>query len=66
VYREDPRKAAGAPTAAPVSCPYCRSKELTTASKTVTSASYWRCLTCGEIWNVERLETGARYASRWR
>lgn len=47
----------------PVMCPVCRSTDLTTTSKTVTSSSYWRCLKCGEIWNAKRLEEGARY---WR
>jgi transposase-like protein len=50
----------------PTSCPVCRSRELTTTSKTVTSASYWRCLTCGEIWNAERLEAGSRLWPRPR
>jgi transposase-like protein len=50
----------------PKVCPACRSKELTTTSKSVTPTSYWRCLTCGEVWNEERLSAG-RYAPprRW-
>jgi transposase-like protein len=50
----------------PKACPACKSKDLTTTTKAVTAASYWRCLTCGEVWNEERL--GAhRYAPprRW-
>lgn len=54
------------PPAPPAACPVCRSKELTTTSKTITSASYWRCLTCGEVWNAERLEAGNRYGPRYR
>lgn len=50
----------------PATCPVCRSKELTTTSKTVTTASYWRCLKCGEVWNAERLEAGSRYWPRYR
>lgn len=50
----------------PTTCPACKSRELTTTSKTVTSASYWRCLTCGEIWNAERLEAGSRFWQRSR
>lgn len=50
----------------PAACPVCRSKELTTASKTITAASYWRCLSCGEVWNAERLEAGSRYRPRYR
>jgi transposase-like protein len=45
----------------PTACPACKSTDLTTTSKPVTPASYWRCLTCGEIWNAERLEAGSRY-----
>jgi transposase-like protein len=50
----------------PAICPVCKSKELTTTSKTVTAATYWRCLTCGEVWNAERLEAGSRYWPRHR
>jgi hypothetical protein len=28
----------------------------------VTANSYWRCEACGEVWNVERLKAGSRYA----
>jgi len=50
----------------PSACPACRSTELTTTSKTITSASYWRCLACGEIWNAGRLETRGGGWSRYR
>jgi transposase-like protein len=36
-------------------CPICRSREVSTTSKTVSDATYWRCHTCGEIWNQSRL-----------
>jgi transposase-like protein len=36
------------------SCPFCRSSQVTTTSKTVSSSTYWRCQTCGEIWNPSR------------
>ena len=38
-------------------CPVCRSHEVSTASRTVTEATYWRCHACGEIWNPSRLLT---------
>lgn len=44
----------------PTACPTCKSRELTTTSKSVTSATYWRCLTCGEVWNAARLQAGSR------
>jgi transposase-like protein len=38
-------------------CPVCRSDQVSTTSKTVSDATYWRCHTCGEIWNQSRLVT---------
>lgn len=61
-----PDRVAEADVPSPTTCPVCKSRELTTTSKRVTSASYWRCLSCGEIWNAERLEAGSRYSPRWR
>jgi ribosomal protein L37AE/L43A len=54
------------PVAPPDTCPFCRSRKLTTASRTVTAATYWRCTTCGEIWNASRLESGSRGYQRYR
>ena len=36
-------------------CPFCRSGQVTTASKAITEATYWRCQACGQIWNPARL-----------
>jgi len=36
-------------------CPFCRSQEVSTTSKAITDATYWRCSTCGQIWNQSRL-----------
>jgi len=37
-------------------CPFCRSEQVTTTSKAaVTQDVYWRCHTCGQIWNPARL-----------
>jgi transposase-like protein len=49
--------AASAPGAAPEKpvCPFCRSVQVTTSSKSVTDRTYWRCHGCGEIWNQARL-----------
>ena len=44
--------------AAPTYCPFCRSKDLRTASKVIDESTYWRCLGCGEIWNPGRLRPG--------
>ncbi len=48
-------------THAPSHCPACHSPNVVTASKVVTAASYWRCETCGEVWNVARLSAAERY-----
>jgi hypothetical protein len=39
---------------APSKCPACRSSDITTTSKIVTAQAYWRCVACGEVWNVRR------------
>ena len=41
--------------AKPAACPFCRSQQISTASKVVSEMSYWRCGTCGQIWNHARL-----------
>jgi transposase-like protein len=46
----------------PTHCPNCRSQDLKTTSKVVNAATYWRCVACGEVWNVARLRAGSRYA----
>jgi transposase-like protein len=38
----------------PTRCPACGSTDVTTTSKTIGSDTYWRCVPCGEIWNVGR------------
>ena len=39
----------------PASCPFCRSVDLKTTSKAIDESTYWRCTSCGEIWNPRRL-----------
>jgi len=41
-------------------CPFCRSAQVTTSSKSVTDRTYWRCSGCGEIWNQARLMASNR------
>jgi len=45
-------------------CPCCGSRELTTTSKAVDKNTYWRCLSCGEVWNLDRRNTGSRFGFR--
>lgn len=51
-----------APVAAPSACPACHSEDIKTTSKVVTTETYWRCVACGEVWNVGRREP-TRYTS---
>jgi len=48
----------------PTSCPFCGSAKIATVSKVADSDSYWRCATCGEVWNVARVPTAKRWESR--
>lgn len=47
---------------APARCPACRSQDVTTTSKIPSVDNYWRCGSCGEVWNVARHRAGSRYA----
>jgi len=49
----------------PKACPVCRSRELTTTSKTPSPTSYWRCVRCGEVWNEKRIGGGGYVPRRW-
>ena len=52
------------PAHAPSHCPACGSRNVQTTSKIVTAATYWRCQSCGEVWNVGRRQAADRY--NWR
>ena len=53
-----------APVQAPGKCPQCGGRQLTTTSKRIDRDSYWRCLSCGEVWNSNRHEPPSRYGFR--
>jgi transposase-like protein len=45
----------------PAACPFCgSSKVASTSEKKVDSSTYWRCETCGQMWNVGRLQQPSR------
>lgn len=46
---------------APAHCPSCRSRAIVTTSKRIDASAYWRCESCGEVWNVARQRAGTRY-----
>ena len=48
------------PREPPTICPFCRSAKLVAAGKSVSDSTYWRCETCGEMWNPSRSEMPRR------
>jgi transposase-like protein len=47
-------------------CPFCASDRVSTTSKTPTVSTYWRCHSCGEIWNPGREAVAPAFARpRW-
>ena len=54
------------PSDIPVSCPKCDSSSITTTAKAPDSSSYWRCKSCGEIWNGSRSRVGRSGGRVWR
>ncbi len=53
------------PVAAPSACPFCQSPAVTAPAKH-DSSTYWRCGTCGEMWNAARLIQGNGNGNRHR
>lgn len=41
-------------SATPTSCPDCLSTKIKGPDQVGTGLSYWRCLSCGIVWNPER------------
>jgi transcription elongation factor Elf1 len=50
----------------PSACPFCGSSNVTTASEKVDQSTYWRCVPCGQMWNIERHELSKRYRYKGR
>jgi transposase-like protein len=51
---------------APTVCPSCQSPSITTTARTPDESTYWRCGSCGEIWNVVRRDARRIGARSWR
>jgi ribosomal protein L37AE/L43A len=49
----------------PDKCPECGSKAVGTLAKEITAATYWRCQSCGNVWNQARDRSGPRLKP-WR
>ena len=50
----------------PASCPVCQSSSIVTTAKSPDADSYWRCTSCGDIWNVSRSKAPRYGGHRWR
>lgn len=51
----------------PSACPACQSASIMTNAKRPDANSYWRCESCGEVWNVARRHSVVRRgAGLWR
>lgn len=53
-------------TNAPESCPACHSASITSTAKSPNINSYWRCDSCGEVWNISRRQNERRGGYAWR
>jgi predicted Zn finger-like uncharacterized protein len=52
------------PAEVPAKCPSCGAREIVTTSKVVDESTYWRCATCGDVWNIARQREASRYVNR--
>lgn len=48
----------------PAKCPNCGGRDMTTRSKVIDRNTYWRCVTCGEIWNLDRRDIRSPFGFR--
>jgi hypothetical protein len=46
-------------------CRSCQSDRITATDSTVTDATYWRCLACGEVWNPARAPVERPVGRKW-
>ncbi len=38
-------------------CPACAARDARTTDKTISADTYWRCASCGEVWNPARRDS---------
>lgn len=50
----------------PSACPTCQSQAIVTAAKTPDASTYWRCTSCGDVWNDSRCHEQQARDRRWR
>jgi transposase-like protein len=39
----------------PTHCPFCASGSISASGQKITPSTYWRCESCSQLWNPERL-----------
>jgi transposase-like protein len=49
----------------PPACPACQSRSITTTARNPDEHTYWRCGSCGEIWNASRREARQSGVHTW-
>ncbi len=62
----DRSSTAPAAVAAPAACPACRSRSVVTTARVPDENTYWRCDSCGEVWNAGRRRDAAVDRNRER
>ena len=50
----------------PTVCPACESTKIATTARNPDQNTYWRCGSCGEVWNASRRNTVPNEGYRWR
>jgi predicted Zn finger-like uncharacterized protein len=50
----------------PTACPSCQSASIVTTAKVPDATSYWRCTSCGEVWNASRRREARPDVPLWR
>lgn len=41
-------------TTVPTACPFCRSTQIAVPNDKVSDSTYWRCMSCAQMWNISR------------
>ena len=49
----------------PSACPSCQSSSVVTTAKSPDAESYWRCCSCGEVWNASRRRSPRTGVRSW-
>jgi transposase-like protein len=61
---KSPTTESSASPVTPENCPFCKSTDISAPKNKVNASTYWRCESCGQMWNVARHQE-FRQPSRW-